>query len=309
MRWPDESREGETVSARPASGVSPGQADARIQAENAAAWPLAWPAFELTWRTSRWRPSPTGWTIIVIAVIFDVGLAVEAMRSLLDGSHPNALVGAMLLAASLAVCIGVAVAVLEIWPKGHQRSSCHWVMRVSPDRISLEVTERAGTPVTATMLRSEAGQLNLDFAAGNNLADSGFHVGMVTFGIVGAAIASVLAPSAALPRSVSAFNIDGRTVIALTRVSARFSWADTSSKVRPLDVLVAWWPLNHRSRTALRDYEEVRREYWHPPGVSPAATKFPADGYPSTRPVRAGSADLGPPPVPSAAPDSPLRWT
>ena len=300
MRWSDDSQTREARSA--GSIASPAsQADDQVRADNSSAIPLPWPSFELAWRTSRWWPSLTGWKILAAVVAGVVIVAVQTTLRLADDSTPIPFDGYLLVLAFLMTPILVVLAVVEIWPKGHQRSSCHWAMRVWPDWISVSVAERGRAPSTATIVRSEAGQLTLGFTDGPTSAQGAFgrYLGWATFGAIGAVVMQKASPPRTRPRSASAFSLDGRTVIALARRQARLTWPEAPGDICPLDVLIAWWPLNSRSRAALRDYEATGCGYWNPPYVWPQITKFHPSAAAWTERAPAGSAD----------PTSPMRWT
>jgi hypothetical protein len=258
------------VGGQPAAPYEGSIPDDRIRAENAYAAPLPWPSFELTWGISRWMPTSTGWSILGFVVVFALVFLLETTARLesTSGGVELSLLGLAL------VPIVIAVAVVEILPRAHERASGRWTMRVSPESLSVEETGRGRPPAVSSIARAEAGQLAIEFTDANTRKALGNHLAVAMFGALGALVMRKVQSDRSTIQRASAFSVDGRPVVTLTPARSRLTSFGRTGRAVPIDVLVAWWPVNSRSQRALRDYENLGTGYWAPLSVYYRYTKF-----------------------------------
>ena len=192
----------------------------QLRAENAASPAPSWTPVEYSWRTRRWWPSRQGWWPVLLPVS---GMILTG-RVLTAGGNPLPLIVSLgVPLAAFALLLLPAIALIEMIPSNHQRTTAKWTIRFGADAVTFE--ERAsGSPArTVTIPRSEAGRIEISLIQD---VDRGGHP-MDLYGV----------------DQVTAFALDEASSITLARHMTR----------RVNILLLAWWPKNGLSRPSLED--------------------------------------------------------
>lgn len=218
-----------------------GEAALRQQNRAADGDVMGWPGFTVRWRTRRGWPTRLGWSAIAIVGFF---LLVTLPGWLAHGTTSNLLEGIVV----DLLAIGIGAVVIAFAPQLHQPETASWSLVVSSDSIQLDKEASGSARLSTVIRRVDAGHLELGTSKWNGRSNQ--------------------------PRLVSAkgSSIDGKTNINLAD-----SWAGTGPLgllpgVPLAQVLVSWWPANSKSVSALIDFEQLGRPYWHP-DAAPSRTR------------------------------------
>jgi hypothetical protein len=194
-----------------------------------------WREFELRWRTRRWWPREDGWGWIAIAMIpwFLMPVAV------VNGSLRFATILGFAGWSALFLLVTVAT-------HNFDTESAVWRLRVSPSAIRIEKQGPDRYVDVREIERLEAGALDIRIEDRKGSRGSRY---------------LVLA-------SAAGWSVDRRVAIVLPgrRIHTGPGLFDRVELAR---IIIGWWPVNHRSRQALAEYERRGYMYWRPFGLVP----------------------------------------
>ena len=197
-----------------------------------------WQSYEFSWRTHRWRPI---WNFISngIATFAFMGVAIVVTFNLVPSHRPavwndqlNAVIQSVLVVAA-------AYAMILVIPAAHESESARWTLRATADELTVTKSRRSWQATSIQLPRLEAGELAMDLRWEQERHST---------------------PWWEL-RWAAGRSIDGQIELVLGKIH----------QAQPLMVLVSWWPVNDRSREALKRYEEAGFGYWSPSGQAPRA--------------------------------------
>lgn len=196
-----------------------------------------WQSYQFSWRTYRWRPI---WNYIS-TTIAGFGL-MGGLWVILLNLAPNQLPvfrDAQFSAVPECVVLAAATyALILVIPAAHESESAHWTMRADADVLAVSKSGKSGTPISIQLARREAGELAVDLRWEQTRNSAWWEF-----------------------RWAAGRSIDGQTELVLGKTHLG----------QPHTVLVSWWPVNDRSREALKSYEEAGFGYWSPSGQAPEA--------------------------------------
>jgi hypothetical protein len=230
----------------------------QIRAENGAdrAAVEAWSEFELSWRTRRWMPAGSASWIGSVGLIY---LAIQTAILFPPGLF-LADSGRVLTLIFWDSCVALLIyGLILVVPSAHERESAAWSIYGTSDYIRLSKVRYRGEAASAELTRGEAGEL----AIGVNWGDGG------------RSSARQWTLESAAGRS-----IDGKAELVLPLLTPPIGGWSRSDQPQPQRLLVSWWPLNGRSREALKRYEDAGFDYWSPAGTAPTYRVLNVTGEP-----------------------------